>query len=47
MALPDQKRTIEKVLNNDRGIVTNPQNKFTKNNTQLEGYLKWLTTKNQ
>lgn len=39
MALPDQKRTIEKVLNSDRVMVTNPQNNFTKNNTQLEGYL--------
>lgn len=43
MALPDQKRTIEKVLNNDRPITSIPKNKFTKNNSQLEVYLKCLT----
>jgi len=47
MVMPDQKRTIEKVLNSDRTITNNPKNDFTDNNTQLEGYLKWLTIKNQ
>lgn len=47
IAMPEQKRTIEKVLNTDRALVTNPQNDFTKNNTQIESYLKCLTMKNQ
>lgn len=41
MALPDQKRVIAKVLNNDRIIVNNPTNDFTQNNS-LEEYLQWL-----
>ncbi len=44
MVLPDQKRTIAKALNTDRSIVSAPENNFTQNNTQLEGYLTWLTT---
>ncbi len=32
LVLPDQKKTIEKVLNKDRPIVTIPDNDFTKNN---------------
>ena len=39
LLLPDQKKTIEKVLNNDRPIVSYPDNNFTKNN-QIEEYLK-------
>ncbi|MCF8019785.1 MAG: NUDIX domain-containing protein [Vallitaleaceae bacterium] len=42
IALPDQKRTLEKVLNTDRTMISNPQNTFTKNNQQVEGYLQWL-----
>lgn len=42
LVLPDQKKTIEKVLNADRGIVSYPDNKFTKNNS-IEEYLQWLT----
>jgi 8-oxo-dGTP diphosphatase len=32
MVLPDQKRTIEKILNPDRTISSTPENDFTKNN---------------
>jgi 8-oxo-dGTP pyrophosphatase MutT (NUDIX family) len=32
LVLPDQKKTIEKVLNQDRTIVSYPDNVFTKNN---------------
>ncbi len=32
LLLPDQKKTIEKVLNSDRSIVSYPENDFTKNN---------------
>jgi len=32
LVLPDQKKTIEKVLNSDRPIVSYPENEFTKNN---------------
>lgn len=41
LVLPDQKKTIEKVLNVDRAIVSYPDNKFTKNNS-IEEYLKNL-----
>ena len=39
MVLPDQKRTIEKVLNIDNPISSTPDNEFTKNNTLDE----WIT----
>lgn len=42
LVLPDQKKTIEKVLNSDRPIVNYPDNEFTKNN-RIEEYLKALT----
>jgi len=42
MVMPEQKKTIEKVLNSDRSIVSYPENDFTKNN-QIEEYLQWLT----
>lgn len=46
MLLPDQKKTIVKVLNRERPIVNYPQNDFTTNN-KIEEYLQWLknTTK--
>jgi mutator protein MutT len=39
MVLPDQKKTIEKVLNSDRSISSSPDNDFTKNN-RIEEYLR-------
>jgi len=42
LILPDQKKTISKVLNTDEQIVNYPDNKFTKNNS-VEEYLQWLT----
>lgn len=44
MLLPDQKKTIMKVLNRERPIATYPENDFTTNN-KIEEYLQWLTTK--
>jgi len=44
MVMPEQKKTIEKVLNSDRSIVSYPENDFTKNN-QIEEYLQWLSQK--
>ena len=41
LVLPDQKKTIEKVLNGDRPLVTYPDNDFTQNN-KIEEYLQWL-----
>ena len=41
LVLPDQKKTIEKVLNSDRQIVTYPANDFTVNN-KIEEYLQCL-----
>jgi hypothetical protein len=38
MALPDQKGTLEKVLNPDRAIVDEPENSFT-DDEPLEEYL--------
>ncbi len=42
MVMPDQKKTIEKVLNSDRSMVSYPDNKFTQNNS-IEEYLQWLS----
>lgn len=39
LVLPDQKRTIEKVLNGDRPLITTPENETSKNN-QIEEYLR-------
>jgi len=44
LVLPDQKKTIEKVLNGDRPLVTYPENDFTKNN-RIEEYLAYLRKK--
>jgi len=44
MVMPEQKKTIEKVLNSDRSMVSYPSNKFTQNN-QIEEYLQWLSQK--
>jgi len=44
LLLPEQKKTIEKVLNSDRSIVSYPNNKFTKNNN-LDEYLQNLCRK--
>ena len=41
LVMPDQKKSIEKVLNTDRPIASQPDNDFTKNN-QIEEYLQWL-----
>jgi mutator protein MutT len=41
LVLPDQKKTIEKVLSGDRPMVTYPDNDFTQNNN-IEEYLQWL-----
>ena len=41
LVLPDQKKTIEKVLNGDRALVSYPDNDFTKNN-RIEEYLREL-----
>jgi mutator protein MutT len=41
LVLPDQKKTIEKVLNGDRPLVSYPDNTFTKNN-RIEEYLQCL-----
>lgn len=41
LVLPDQKKTIEKVLSDTNPIVNYPDNNFTKNN-RIEEYLKWL-----
>jgi len=38
--LPEQKKTVEKVLNTDRSIVSYPENDFTDNNSMVENYLK-------
>jgi mutator protein MutT len=43
LMLPDQKKTLEKILNSDREISSTPENDFTKNNT-LEEYLQCLNT---
>lgn len=40
LLLPEQKKTVEKVLNLDRSIVSYPENDFTDNNKMLEIYLK-------
>ena len=37
LVLPDQKRTIEKVLNNDRPILSQPNNGLSNNNRVEEG----------
>jgi len=39
LVMPEQKKTIEKVLNSDQTIVSYPDNEFTKNN-KIEEYLK-------
>lgn len=39
LVLPDQKKTIEKVLSGDRPLVSYPSNGFTQNN-KIEEYLK-------
>lgn len=44
MILPDQKKTLAKVLNSDKEIVNYPDNDFSKNN-KIEEYLKWLSRK--
>lgn len=41
LIMPEQKKTIEKVLNSSRSIVSYPYNDFTKNN-KIEEYLKCL-----
>ena len=41
MIMPDQVKTIEKVLSNDNSISTTPENSFTKND-MIEEYLKCL-----
>jgi mutator protein MutT len=41
LVLPDQKKTIDKVLNSDRTIVNYPDNEFTQNN-KIEEYLRKL-----
>lgn len=41
LVMPDQKDTIEKVLNPERSITDEPENTFTKNN-KIEEYLNWL-----
>ena len=41
LVLPDQKKTIEKVLNGERSLVSYPDNNFTKNN-KIEEYLRRL-----
>jgi len=38
LVMPEQKKTIEKVLNDERSIVSYPSNDFTKNN-KIEEYL--------
>lgn len=42
LVMPEQKDTIEKVLNPERAITDEPENTFTKNN-QIEEYLQWLS----
>lgn len=42
MILPDQVRTLEKVLNKENQISNTPENPFTKNNT-IEEYLRYLS----
>ena len=44
LVMPDQKKSIEKVLNTDRPIASQPDNNFTQNN-QIEEYLQWLQKK--
>jgi len=44
MALPDQKTTIEKVLNTERSITMEPENTFT-NDEPLEEYLNFIYLK--
>jgi mutator protein MutT len=39
LVMPEQKKTIEKVLNSDQTIVSYPDNEFTKNN-KIEEYLR-------
>ena len=41
LALPDQKKTIKKILNRKQSISTQPDNNFTKNN-MIEEYLSFL-----
>lgn len=36
LVMPEQKKTIEKVLNNDKPLVSYPDNEFTKNNQMEE-----------
>jgi mutator protein MutT len=38
---PDQKKTLSKVLNTNREIISYPSNNFTANN-KVEEYLKWI-----
>jgi mutator protein MutT len=38
---PDQKKTLAKVLNKNREIISYPSNNFTANN-KVEEYLKWI-----
>jgi len=40
LLLPEQKKTVEKVLNSDRSISSYPDNDFTVNNSMVENYLK-------
>jgi 8-oxo-dGTP pyrophosphatase MutT (NUDIX family) len=42
LVMPEQKDTIEKILNPERAITVEPENPFTKNN-QIEEYLQWLS----
>jgi mutator protein MutT len=42
LVLPDQKKTIEKVLNDDRPMVTYPDNDFTQNNKIEERGMKTI-----
>ena len=41
LVLPDQKKTIAKVLNGDRPLETYPDNETSQNN-KIEEYLQWL-----
>lgn len=42
--MPDQKKTLEKVLSRENPITSYPDNTFTKNNS-IEEYLQWLSQK--
>lgn len=44
MVMPDQKKTLEKVLNPDRPITDEPENTFTPDE-KLEEYMQWLFQK--